>query len=287
MTNKSRSVIFILLSSLSFALMSVFVKLLPGIPVLEKVFFRNLVSLIVTFFMFRKASGSFKGNPENRKFLILRSLLGLTGVFLYFYAINNLYLADSAMLNKLSPFFVTLFAFLFLSEKIYKQQVVALVVVFLSALLIIKPKFDLSVLPSLSGFLSAICAGAAYTTVRYLGTKGEKPKTIVFYFSLISVLALLPAMFFVFVKPTWLELLSLIAIGVFAAGGQFGLTYAYKYAKASEVSIYNYTNIVFAAILGLSIWKEIPDTMSLIGSVLIIITSIYIFRFNNRKSLSE
>jgi len=283
MTNKTRSVIFILLSSLSFALMSVFVKHLTRIPILEKVFFRNLVSLVVTFLMFRKASGSFTGKKENRKYLILRSLLGLTGVFLYFYAINNLYLADSAMLNKLSPFYVTLFAFFFLKEKIYKQHIVALVIVFLSALMIIKPRFDMSVLPSLAGFLSAICAGAAYTTVRYLGNQGEQPKTIVFYFSFISVIAIFPAMFFVFVRPTLIETLSLFAIGLFAAGGQFGLTYAYKYAKASEVSIYNYTNIVFAAILGLSIWKEIPDIWSLIGSGIIILTSIFIFRFNNRE----
>ncbi len=285
MTNKTRSVIFILLSSLSFALMSVFVKHLSGIPVLEKVFFRNLVSLIVTFFMFRKASGSFFGNPGNRKYLILRSLLGLSGVFLYFFAISNLNLADSAMLNKLSPFFVTLFAFVFLKEKIYKPQIIALVIVFLSAMLIIKPRFDLSVIPSLSGFLSAICAGAAYTTVRYLGNQGEKPKTIVFYFSFISVLILLPIIAFHFVMPSLNEFLSLIAIGIFAAAGQFGLTYAYKYAKASEVSIYNYSNIIFAAILGLTIWKEIPDTLSLIGSGLVIITSIFIFRFNNRQNI--
>ena len=187
------------------------------------------------------------------------------------------------MLNKLSPFFVTIFAFLFLGEKIYKPQIAALVVVFIAAMMIIKPSFNLSVLPSLAGLLSAVCAGAAYTVVRFLGLRGEKPKTIVFYFSFVSVIAMIPFMFFIFRLPNLTEFIYLVGIGIFAAGGQFGLTYAYRYAKASEVSIYNYSNIVFAAILGFAVWKEIPDTLSLIGAIIIISASYYIFKFNNRK----
>ncbi len=284
MNNKTKSLIYILLSSLSFAFMSVIVKDLNHVPVLQKVFFRNLVSLIITLFIIRKARVRLWGRPENRKFLILRSLLGLSGVFLYFFAISNMNLADSSMLNKISPFFVTIFSFLFLREKIFKQQVLALIVVFAASLLIIKPEFKLSVLPALSGFLSAIFAGAAYTTVRFLGVRNEKPQVIVFYFSLISVIVVLPFFLMNLNLPDFGTLIRLFLIGTFAAGGQFGLTYAYKYAKASEVSIYNYTNILFAGIMGFLIWKEIPDNLSMAGSIIIIAASVYIFMYNRKKS---
>jgi drug/metabolite transporter (DMT)-like permease len=98
--------------------------------------------------------------------------------------------------------------------------------VFAAATLIIKPKFDLSVLPALAGFVGAAVAGAAYTLVRYLGSR-EKPATIVFFFSLISVLGMIPAVAANFVMPKWLEFAALLATGVFAAGGQFGLTYTF------------------------------------------------------------
>lgn len=284
MNNKTKSLVFILLSSLSFAFMSVIVKDLNDVPILQKVFFRNLVSLIITFLIIRKARVKLWGRPENRKFLILRSLLGLSGVFLYFYAISNMNLADSSMLNKISPFFVTIFAFLFLKEKIYKQQIIALVTVFAASLLIIKPEFNLSIIPALSGFFSAIFAGAAYTTVRSLGVRNEKPQVIVFYFSLISVIVVLPLFLMNFNLPDFSTLIKLLLIGTFAAGGQFGLTYAYKYAKASEVSIYNYTNILFAGIMGYLFWKEIPDNLSILGSIIIIAASVYIFIFNRKKS---
>jgi len=150
--NKSKAVIFMLISSLSFALMGAFVKLAGNIPLFEKVFFRNFVSLLVAFFVIRESKSKVLEKIENLKYLLARSALGLLGVVLYFYAINNLLLADSSMLNKLSPFFVTFFAWLFLKEKLSGFQVTALIFAFFSALLIIKPKFELSVLPAFAGF---------------------------------------------------------------------------------------------------------------------------------------
>ena len=283
MNNKTRSLIYILLSSLSFAFMSVIVKDLKDIPLIHKVFFRNLISLLITLIIIRKSGTEKWGRPENRKYLIMRSVLGLGGIFLYFHAISNMDLADSSMLNRISPFFVTIFAFFYLGEKIFKQQILALVVVFSASLLIIQPEFNMSALPAISGFLSAVFAGAAYTTVRLLGVRKEKPQTIVFYFSLISVIAVLPFFLLDFSVPEPGTMVKLLLIGVFAAGGQFGLTYAYKYAKASEVSIFNYTNIIFAGVLGFLVWREIPDAMSLVGTIFIVAASVYIYMFNQKE----
>ena len=284
MDNKPKAIILILISALSFAIMGAMVKLAGDIPLFEKVFYRNLISLGMAFIMIKNKNTSFFGKKENQLYLISRSILGLLGVVLSFYAINYLVLSDASMLNKISPFFVTLFAVFFLKEKLTKIQIPVLIIVFIGALLIIKPQFNFSVVPSVAGFLSAMCAGATYTIIRFLRDR-EKPSTIVFYFSFISVVVMFPLMMFNYQKPTMIQLLYLIGIGIFAGIAQFALTNAYRYAPASEVSIYDYTSIIFSGIIGFAIWSEIPDFLSIMGSVLIIGVAIFAFIYNGKKSL--
>ncbi|MBU3113428.1 DMT family transporter [Clostridium lacusfryxellense] len=286
MDNKPKAIILILISALSFAIMGAMVKLAGDIPLFEKVFYRNLISLGMAFIMIKNKNVSFFGKKENQLYLFSRSILGLLGVILSFYAINYLVLSDASMLNKISPFFVTLFAIFFLKEKLTKIQIPVLIIVFIGALLIIKPQFDFSVVPSLAGFLSAMCAGATYTIIRFLRDR-EKPSTIVFYFSFVSVVVMFPLMMLNYQKPTMIQLLYLIGIGIFAGIAQFALTNAYRYAPASEVSIYDYTSIIFSGIIGFVIWSEVPDLLSIMGSFLIIGAAIFAFIYNGKKSLKE
>ncbi|MDY3060417.1 MAG: DMT family transporter [Fusobacterium sp.] len=282
MSNKTKAVFCMLISALGFTFMSVTVKYVTGIPLFEKVFFRNLISLGVAFFMLKKSSAPMFGRRENQLALLARSIFGLAGVVLNFYAIANLTLADSSMLGKLSPIFVTIMACIFLKEKIDNKQILSIIITFLGALLVIKPEFSLEMLPSLSGIMSAASAGIAYTLLRYLKDK-ESPDTIIFYFSLISVVFTAPFALAEYVQPTFTQLGLLLATGVFASVGQFGITYAYKYAKATEVSIYNYSAIVFGIILGFIFFGEIPDTLSLLGGAIIIAVAFYIFKHNQKK----
>ena len=282
MSNKTKAVFCMLISALGFTFMSVTVKYVTGIPLFEKVFFRNLISLGVAFFMLKKSSAPMFGRRENQLALLARSIFGLAGVVLNFYAIANLTLADSSMLGKLSPIFVTIMACIFLKEKIDNKQILSIIITFLGALLVIKPEFSLEMLPSLSGIMSAASAGVAYTLLRYLKDK-ESPDTIIFYFSLISVVFTAPFALAEYVQPTFTQLGLLLATGVFASVGQFGITYAYKFAKATEVSIYNYSAIVFGIILGFIFFGEIPDTLSLLGGAIIIAVAFYIFKYNQKK----
>ena len=282
MSNKTKAVFCMLISALGFTFMSVTVKYVTGIPLFEKVFFRNLISLGVAFFMLKKSSAPMFGRRENQLALLARSSFGLAGVVLNFYAIANLTLADSSMLGKLSPIFVTIMACIFLKEKIDSKQILSIIVTFLGALLVIKPEFSLEMLPSLAGILSAAASGVAYTLLRYLKDK-ESPDTIIFYFSFISVVFTAPFALAEYVQPTFIQLGLLLATGVFASVGQFGITYAYKFAKATEVSIYNYSAIVFGIILGFIFFGEIPDTLSLLGGAIIIAVAFYIFKHNQKK----
>ncbi len=283
MSNKTKAVFSMLISALGFTLMSVTVKYLKDIPLFEKVFFRNLVSLVIAFYLIKKSAVPIFGQKKSQLALFARAGFGLAGVILNFYAITHLTLADSTMLGKLSPIFVTIMACLFLKEKIDKEQIIGIFITFGGALLVIKPEFSLSIIPSLAGLLSAASAGIAYTLLRYLKDK-ESPDTIVFYFSVVSVVGTLPFVLNDYIMPNSTQLMLLLATGLFASIGQFGITYAYKYSKATEVSIYNYSAIVFGIILGFIFFHEIPDMLSLLGGAIIIGVAYYTFRHNQKKA---
>lgn len=282
MKNKNKAIILMIISALSFAAMSTFVKLAGNnIPSVEKSFFRNLVSCAVAFYLIRKSGDRLFGKSENRKYLILRALFGTLGIIANYYAIDRLILSDANMLNNLSPFFVVIFSFLFLKEKITKKQVIILCVAFFGSLFIIRPTFSLTVIPSLVGVSSALCAGAAYTFVRYLGGRENGP-TIVFFFSFFSIVATAPFVIADFKPFTHIELFYLLMAGVVASVAQFALTAAYKYAPAKEISIYNYSQIIFTALIGFLLFNQIPDVWSIIGYIIVLGASFYMFLYNKK-----
>lgn len=279
LSNRNKGIIFIVLSAFGFAIMSAFVKISGDLPSFQKTFFRNVVSLVVAFAIILNHRGSFFGKKENQKTLILRSVFGTLGILFNFYSIDKLVLSDANMLNKLSPFFVIVFSGLFLKERINIKQILAIIIAFIGALFIIKPSFNLDIIPAVIGTLGGIAAAAAYTCVRALSGK-EKPDTIVFYFSFFSSLITFPLMLYYYKPMEIIQFTYLILSGVFASIGQFGITLAYKYAPAKEISIFDYTNIIFSAIISLCLFGILPDYLSIIGYVVIFLASLYMFIFN-------
>ncbi len=264
-----RALAWMILSGLSFALMGAAVKLSGDLPVGVKVFFRNLVTLGITSVVaVRMGANPFAATPHLR-LLLQRSLFGLAGVYFYFVALGNLNLADASLLNKTSPFFATLFAVILLGERLPRAMIGVLVLAFAGALLVIKPAFAYSPLPALAGIASGLFAGAAYATVRSLRGRAD-PNRIIFTFSLVSTLATLPVVMITRPEPTSLQWAALVGTGVFAAGGQYGLTYAYHHARVGRTSVYTYLHVLFALVLGFLIWDERPDVLAVIGGVLIV-----------------
>ncbi len=281
LSNRTKGIIFIIMSAFGFAMMSAFIKLSGDLPSFQKTFFRNSISVIVALTLIVKNKGSFFGKKDNQKLLILRSTFGTIGILLNYYAIDRLVLSDANMLNKLSPFFVIIFSAIFLKEKIKPNQFFALAVAFLGTLFIIKPSFSFEMIPALAGTLGGISAAAAYTCVRSLGGK-EKPDTIVFYFSLFSSIVTLPLMIISYKPMSIIQFTYLILAGIFASLGQFGITFAYKFAPGKEISIFDYTNIIFSAIISLCLFGVLPDYLSVIGYLIIFGSSLYMF-INNKK----
>lgn len=281
---KTKGIIYIVVAAFGFSVKSLFVKLAGDLPAFQKAFFRNFIALIfITVMMLRENIG-FAPKKENIPGLLGRSLCGTLGLLCNFYALGTLNLSDANMLNKLSPFFAIIFSIFLLREKPTAAQVLGVAVAFGGSLLIIKPGFaDAQLIPALAGVLGGLGAGAAYTFVRKLGKKGENSKRIVFYFSAFSCLFCLPFLIVQYKSMTFLQTLYLIFAGTFACVGQLGITKAYLCAPAKEISVYDYTQVIFAALLGFFVFGDLPDIWSVLGYILICGAGVAMFFYNKRK----
>lgn len=282
MTPRNRAAISMLVSAAAFAAMGAFVKAAADTPFVEKVILRNFVTLGSAALIAARSGRPLLGRWRHQKLLFARSLLGLGGVTCFFYAVDHLLLADATMLTKLSPFFVAVFAAFFLGERPSRAVVLGMVAALAGALLVIKPRFDLSVVPALVGLGSAVFAGGAYTCLRSLRSK-EASETIIFHFSLVTVVGLLPFAAAELRVPQGIEAVWLLGIGTAAAVGQFGLTLAYRDGPAAEVSVYSYAMILVAALLGYVFWSEVPDALSLLGGTLIIGGGVMVYLAERRS----
>lgn len=284
LSSKTKGVIFIILSALSFTGMNTFVRLAGDLPTMQKVFFRNFVAMIFAFAAMVKAGDSFKPKKGSVKYLLIRSAAGLAGVFGNFYALDKIELSNASMLNKMSPFFALIFSAIFIKEKVKPKQAVAIAVAFIGALFIIKPTFgNADLLASLAGFAGGMAAGGAYTCVRWLGIKGENGKLIVLFFSVFSCVLTVPYLIFDYHYMTAFQWFALLMAGVFAAGGQFAITAAYTHAPSREISVYDYSQIIFAAVVGFFVFGDIPDLWSFVGYFIIIAMAVWMFVYNNRQ----
>lgn len=271
-SKRTVGVLFILGAALCFALMNLFVNLAGDLPVMQKVFFRNLIASVAVFFLLLFQKEKFRIHSKECLFwLFLRSFVGFLGVILNFYAIDTIgSISDASILNKLSPFFAILFSVFLLKEKPRLYEIGFVALAFLGALFVVKPTFTAASLPALAGVLSGASAGFAYSCVRVLSVKGERGMMTVFFFSAFSTLVALP-FFIAFYEPmTPFQLFALLMAGVSATGGQFFITAAYRFAPAKEIAVFDYSQVLFAAVLGFLFLDQLPDLFSLAGYGIII-----------------
>ena len=288
-TYRYRGVLYILLASLFFSCMSVCVRLSGDLPTVQKVFFRNLIALfIATFAIFRTREKFHLTNRCNALPLLGRVFFGTLGMLANFYAVDHLALSDATMLGKLAPFFAVLASHFILKERMTALQTATMAGAFIGAMFIVRPAFQaINLFPNLIGLSSGLFAGIAYTMVRLLGQRGECNAFIVFAFSAFSCLAALPFLIFDYRSMTTQQVLCLLGAGIFAAAGQFSITAAYTSAPAREISIFDYSEVLFSAILGFLIFGDCPDILSYIGYFIIMFMVILSLIFSVKVPNSE
>lgn len=290
MTSRTKGVLCILMSGLGFAVMNLMIPLAGPIPTIQKMFFRNLVAMVVSLWLVyhnhRKKPLKELTQPQiiPWKLLFLRVLLGTLGVFCNYYALDYLFISDASVLNKIAPFATLIFSAIFLKESLTKTHFAALCLALIGVLFVTKPSLSSPyLLPYIIGILGGVFAGGAYTCVRSLTQKGVSSPIIILAFSCFSCIVCIPWLLMNGVAMSLQSSLALISVGLAASVGQLGITYAYQLAPAYEISIFDYSAIVFTGILGMIFLKQIPDIYSLIGYLIIFLAALMTFLYNRKR----
>ena len=284
MSEKNKGILCIISAAFFFSLMTVFVRLAGDLPTMQKTVFRNLVAAVVSWGMLIKAGEKINlGGKENIISLLMRSFFGTMGLICNFYAIDRLNISDANMLNKLSPFFVLFMSGFILKEKASRLEWLSVFVAFVGALLVIKPGFSMNAGYAFIGLLGGFGAGVAYTFVRKLGKNGIKGPVIVMFFSTFSVVVCTPGFLLNYQPMTIQQVIILLLAGAAATGGQLSITAAYTHAPAKEISVYDYTQVIFAAVWGFFFFEQIPDVYSFIGYAIIITAAVIKFLHGKNK----
>ena len=283
MSEKQKGIIYIIFAGFFFACMSFFVRLSGNLPTMQKAFFRNAVAVIIAVVMLARSEGGFKIKRSSWPGLFMRSFCGTVGLICNFYAVDHLNIADANILNKLSPFFAILMSYFILKEKANKVEWLCVAAAFTGALFVVKPSFSMEFVNAMVGVLGGFGAGVAYTFVRKLGKQGERGPVIVMVFSAFSCICTLPFFILQYEPMSGLQWLYLILAGCSAAGGQISITKAYTKAPAKEISVFDYTQVIFAALLGFVFLRQIPDWMSVIGYLIIIGSAVFKWNYMNQS----
>lgn len=285
--NKNKAFLLMITAAFCFANMNLCSRLVVGVESIEKAFFRNLFALLISAFFIIRNKTPIRLVRGSAPLMALRSVGGTLGVVFNFYAIDHTLFSNANMLNKVSPFAAIFFSTILYKERVKLPQILCLLAAFGGALFILKPGGDMINIASVIGLIGGICAGLSQSALRGLKKKGNDSMVIVFIFSLCSALMILPFALLHYTPLSLRQLFLLFLTAVFGAGGQFSLTSAYSIAPAREISIYDYTQIVFAGIFGYVFFRQIPDWLSIIGYLVIFAAAYCMFQYARRHSAED
>ena len=277
MPQVQNGVIWMIIATFFFAFMGMFVKLgSPYFSEIELVFYRSFISLIFIILIIVNKKINLKTNFKKLHFY--RSFVGFLSLLAFFYAISHLPLSTAISLNYTSPLFVALLITFFLNKKPSFYVCCLLLTGFFGAFLILKPTLiGNSAFAGFIGLLSGFGAGLAYLFMAQLGKVNEPDTRVVFYFTLLSSIC---AGILMLLQDTNLEIFQhwwlLLGLGLSATIAQLALTKAYRVGNTLKNAGLSYLTILFSSILGLIVFSETLDILSLVGILLIIISGIVV-----------
>lgn len=266
---------YMVVSALAFALMTTFVKLasIRGIPLLEIVAARCLVSLCISYLHVKRRGLSVWGN--HRSLLLVRGFVGAFALICVYYVVTALPLAEATLLQYIHPVFTALLGLFLLKEAIHRSTIFCIVLSVTGLVILVEPGFlgagdaTLPMFPVAVALMGAFGSSVAYVIVRRL-SQTEDASVIIFYFPLVALPLSVIGLGGDFVVPDGMSLLILLAVGVFTQAGQMGLTYAMRHESAGKAAAYSYVQVVFAVILGWIVFSEVPSPWTWIGGILIV-----------------
>lgn len=284
--NVKKGIFYLLLASFLFSSMQAAGKALYYISSFERTFYFSLVAAIIFFIICRKRGESLIG--KRPILLTMRATFGfLSTIFLFMAATQDYPIANVSLLSSTSTIFALIAACVWLKESMNKGQVLALVIAFFGVMLILKPSLTVIELPSLYGLLAGFFAGIAYTIIRKLKDYAS-PYTLTFFFMAFSAVASFPFVLYQGMSVLHLrELVLLTFMGICMSLAQLFISFAYRYASSTKISVYLYSQNLFAFLIGILIFHEIPDIFSILGGATLIAAGVLNFIAGKRKEVND
>ncbi|ODT86411.1 DMT family transporter [Phenylobacterium sp. SCN 70-31] len=254
-----------------------------GVPVFEIILFRNLFAFLPLGLYIWRTTGFEVLKTRRPLGHFARATVGLFGMVCGFSAVQYLPLTEATALQFTSPLFMTALSAMLLSEKVGRHRWAAVCVGFLGVLMMARPLPGQMNVPGVTlGILAALGAAGAMVAIRQISDT-ERGATIVFYFTLGGVVIGLIGSLFHWVTPDPLTLAMLVLAGVIGGVGQLFLTEALRQAPVGVIAPFDYTQLVWAALLGLVIWGELPHPLTLVGAVVVAGSGVYILHRELRR----
>ena len=265
------------MSVCAFSIMDLIVKWSDSYPLGQVLFFRGFFGLVFYFFIIPRDRLKNFYYTKRAGLHFLRCLFGLIALISIFIALRNLPLATVVSISFAAPIFTTIFSIFFLSEKVGLYRWLAVIVGFIGIVVISEPGF--SSLNIYFIYPIIFCLGLSYVAIaiRQLSTT-EPIWLIALNFSAVITIASFFTIPFGWIMPDIKDLILLSFIGIFGGVANLWLSQSYKFSEVSLVTPLKYLALVFAIIFGYLIWNEVPTIKTLLGALLVIISSIIIFR---------
>lgn len=236
------------------------------------VFLRCLFGLLVLLpVVARQGRTLFSSNRPGT--MAVRALAGLAAMYGFFYVIEHLPLAEATLVKLTTPFFMPLIAYFWLREHINRHNAVAIVTGFAGVLFILRPGAATFDPHALVGIAAAVLASVAMVAIRDMN-EDEPASRIVFHFAVVTTVVSALPLFWLWQTPDWHLWPWLIAMGVCGTAGQLCITHAFQIAPPGKLGPFNYTSVVFAALIGWLVWNESLFVTTLIGSLLIFVAGL-------------
>ena len=275
------------ISVCAFSLMDVIVKWSDDYPVGQVLFFRGFCGIIPILFLIPKERFFDFYKTERPALHIKRCLAGLIAIVSIFVALRNLPLATVVSISFASPIFTTIFSIFLLKEKVGFYRWLAVFVGFIGIIIISEPGF--SSLNIYYIYPIIFCLGLSYVAIAIRKLSSTEPVWLIsFFFSFSILIFSFFSLYQQWIIPSFIDLILLSSIGILGGIANLWLSQSYKYSEVSLVSPLKYLALVFAIIFGYLVWDEIPTIKTLMGAVLVILSSFIIFRreMSLKKQLS-
>jgi drug/metabolite transporter (DMT)-like permease len=265
------------MSVCAFSFMDLIVKWSDDYPLGQVLFFRGFFGIVIYFFIMPRDRIKNFYYTKRAGLHFLRCLFGFIALVAIFIALRNLPLATVVSISFAAPIFTTIFSVFFLSEKVGLYRWLAVSIGFIGIIVITEPGFGALNIYYIYPII--FCLGLSYVAIaiRQLSTT-EPVWLIALNFSIVITLASLFTIPFGWVMPSIQDLVLLCMIGFLGGFANLWLSQSFKLSEVSLVSPLKYLALVFGIIFGYLIWDEIPSIKTLIGALLVVASSLIIFR---------